>query len=456
VHPDVAKLLEKLPEPYSAAIAEVERSGHQVMDIVFELGKVPFVRFDGGGGTEIGGVVLSQDDLRTITANFGEMRTKHRAAIDGTLHRIGYMPKEKGGFYGCTIRVGRDFPDAYKIIEDVVVDRVIGKRESLAIAGPPKMGKTTLLRGLARRLAEAGLVVVVVDKSNEIGGDGDLAHPALGKAIRLKVPDGSNYADMLLEAVENHSADVVIADEISDWKESRAVSTLSRRGVNVIATLHLKTLADIVEDTERRALFGDINDNILVTDAFAMARTDAAKGSDKSKKPGEMHKIKRERRNLPVFEVLVELDSHDSATVIPNVAEAVDAYLNGGDYTVERRIRDKSGRTTSTRTKRGKGDRTTHQREVLSATEAKPVKLYTYKLKGQVVDGAIEASPGLLVERVHVPGEADLVLAAAEGEISGLKPGARRIKVASTREAVAKALRENVPMRETSGNTLAA
>ena len=57
-----------------------------------------------------------------------------------------------------------------------------------AVAGRPGTGKTTAIRDLSRMLAEeCGKRVVIVDTSNEIGGDGDVPHPAIGKARRMQV-----------------------------------------------------------------------------------------------------------------------------------------------------------------------------------------------------------------------------------------------------------------------------
>lgn len=74
------------------------------------------------------------------------------------------------------------------------------------------MGKTTAIRELARILAdEARKRVVIVDTSNEIGGDGDVPHPAVGGARRMQVRSPEAQHMVLIEAVENHMPQARVA-----------------------------------------------------------------------------------------------------------------------------------------------------------------------------------------------------------------------------------------------------
>ena len=348
VHPDVAMLFGKLPREYCVAIADAEREGRQIVDIVVQVRQVPRLRFADGSEAEIGSQPVDREEFDQIARKLygGRVNARHRAAIEESLHRISVMPtKDNLGATGFTLRIGRDFPKSADIIEDILVQRVVAAhdpqtgvgRESVAIVGAPKNGKTTMLRAAARKLAKAGLVVVVVDKSNEIGGDGDVPHSALGRVIRLQVPEGVPYAQMLLEAVENHSADVVVADEISDWKEAQAALTISKRGVSLVATLHGRTLADVVDNRELQPLIGDINDKVILGDKTAKARP----GSNAQQ--GVLNKNQRERKSPPVPSILIEKDSLTTVTIVSNVAGAVDAHLHGLSYRVEKREAQESG-----------------------------------------------------------------------------------------------------------------
>ena len=73
---------------------------------------------------------------------------------------------------------------------------------SLLFLGRPGVGKTTVIREMARVLSdELHKRVVIVDTSNEIGGDGDVPHPAIGGARRMQVPDPSQQHKVMVGAV---------------------------------------------------------------------------------------------------------------------------------------------------------------------------------------------------------------------------------------------------------------
>ena len=70
---------------------------------------------------------------------------------------------------------------------------------SLLFLGRPGVGKTTVIREMARVLSdELHKRVVIVDTSNEIGGDGDVPHPAIGGARRMQVPDPSQQHKVMV------------------------------------------------------------------------------------------------------------------------------------------------------------------------------------------------------------------------------------------------------------------
>lgn len=70
-----------------------------------------------------------------------------------------------------------------KFIEDTHGIAVIGPP-------PPAVGKTTLLRDVARSRAEKlGSGLIIIDSSNEITGDGKTAHPMMSRVRRFKVGD---------------------------------------------------------------------------------------------------------------------------------------------------------------------------------------------------------------------------------------------------------------------------
>ena len=89
---------------------------------------------------------------------------------------------------------------------------------------------------------------VIVDTSNEIGGDGDIPHAAIGGARRMQVPEPSMQHRVMIEAVENHMPEVVIVDEIGTEAEAQACRSIAERGVMLIGTAHGEWLANIIKN----------------------------------------------------------------------------------------------------------------------------------------------------------------------------------------------------------------
>lgn len=131
---------------------------------------------------------------------------------------------------------------------------------SLLFLGRPGVGKTTVIRELARVLSEElKKRVVIVDTSNEIGGDGDIPHPAIGTARRMQVPDVAQQHRLMIEAVENHMPEVVIVDEIGTEEEALACRTIAERGVMLIGTAHGQLLENLLKNPTLSDLVGGIS-----------------------------------------------------------------------------------------------------------------------------------------------------------------------------------------------------
>ncbi len=117
---------------------------------------------------------------------------------------------------GLTCRIGRAVYGTSDIIQDLIESGA-----SILILGRPGVGKTTILREAARILGDSARVIIV-DTSNEIGGDGDVPHPAIGAARRMQVAKPSLQHEVMIEAVENHNPEVIVIDEIGRELEAQA------------------------------------------------------------------------------------------------------------------------------------------------------------------------------------------------------------------------------------------
>src|SRR5690606_23918487 len=127
------------------------------------------------------------------------------------------------------------------------------------LLGKPGVGKTTKLREVARVLAdEVNRRVVIIDTSNEIGGDGDIPHPGVGNARPMQVPKPELQHAVMIEAVENHMPEVIVIDEIGNEVEAQAARTIAERGVQLIATAHGQSLENLMLNPALCDLIGGI------------------------------------------------------------------------------------------------------------------------------------------------------------------------------------------------------
>ncbi len=317
---DLHILLGVLPEPIAEAVIRLNNSDN-LLEIVMDLGRLPKARFV---DTEIAlsPVEINHETINYVVERIGNFDADNRAGLERTLHRISGIRNRRGHIVGLTCRVGRAVYGTIDIIQDLVES---GK--SLLILGRPGIGKTTMLREAARILAESKRVIIV-DTSNEIGGDGDVPHPAVGDARRMQVEKPSLQHEVMIEAVENHNPEVIVIDEIGRELEAVAARTIAERGVQLIGTAHGRTLENLLLNPTLSDLIGGI-ESVTLSDEEARRR-----GTQKTV---------LERRAPPTFEVLVELLERDRLALHPDVAASVDALVRGYPLPPEIRFRDASG-----------------------------------------------------------------------------------------------------------------
>ncbi len=315
------ELLAVLPAELSEAIAESERP--ELLEIVLDLGRRPEARFL-GRYQYLRETVVTREELDSIEAQIGAFGDDNRAGLPATLHRISALRNRRGQIVGMTLRVGRAVTGIIDILRDL-----IESGQSLLLMGRPGLGKTTMLREMARVLAdEAGKRVVIVDTSNEIAGDGDVPHPAIGRARRMQVPHVAHQHDVMIEAVENHMPEVIVIDEIGRMEETLAARTIAERGVQLIATVHGNTLDNLIANPSMSDLIGGVQTVTLGDEEARRRRT---------------QKTVSERKLPPTFDIVVEMIERDKIAIRRPVAEVVDALLRGQSATPETRWRDENG-----------------------------------------------------------------------------------------------------------------
>ncbi len=317
---DLHALLDVLPSTIAEAVTEANHSD-DLLEVIMDLGRVATARFV---DREI--ILRDQEithaDLDYVVERIGTFDADNRAGIERTLHRISAIRNRRGHIVGLTCRVGRAVYGTTDIIKDL-----IESGRSLLILGRPGVGKTTMLREAARLLAESKRVVIV-DTSNEIGGDGDVPHPAVGRARRMQVSAPSLQHEVMIEAVENHNPEAIVIDEIGRELEAAAARTIAERGVQLIGTAHGNTLENLLLNPTLSDLVGGI-ESVTLSDEEARRR-----GTQKTV---------LERRSPPTFDVLIEIQTRDRLAIQQDVAASVDALLRGYPLPPEIRARDELG-----------------------------------------------------------------------------------------------------------------
>jgi stage III sporulation protein SpoIIIAA len=318
---DLDALLDVLPLDIRHAVEKANNS-ENLLEIILDLGRVPTVRFV-DSEVNLRESEITRAELDYVDERTGDFDADNRAGIERTLHRISAIRNRRGAVVGLTLRVGRAVYGTVDIIQDMIES---GK--SVLILGRPGVGKTTLLREAARILAE-NKRVVIVDTSNEIGGDGDVPHPAVGKARRMQVKVPTLQHEVMIEAVENHNPEVIVIDEIGRELEALAARTIAERGVQLIGTAHGQTLDNLLLNPTLSDLVGGI---------------EAVTLSDEEARRRGTQKTVLERRAPPTFDVLIEIQHRDRFTVHLDIMAAVDGLLRGFPLSPEVRTRNEKGK----------------------------------------------------------------------------------------------------------------
>nr|GMD66625.1 AAA+ ATPase domain protein [Ipomoea batatas] len=317
---DINALLQILPCDLRETLLCDSRQD-QLLEVILDLGRLPQAQYLGDfSRQDLRSTEVSTEELEYVQNAIGQFGGDNRAGIEGTLHRISAIKSRKGQIIGLTCRIGRAVRGQIDMVRDL-----LHFGESILFLGRPGVGKTTVMRELSRVLSdELHKRVVIVDTSNEIGGEGDIPHPAIGGARRLQVKDPSLQHQVMIEAVENHMPQVIVIDEISTEAEVHACRTIAERGVMLIGTAHGKRLENIIKNPTLSKLIGGI-ESVTISDQEAQTR--------------KSRKSVLERKAPPAFPFLIEIRERHY-WVAHRTEKSVDALLCGKKPMVEVRKRD--------------------------------------------------------------------------------------------------------------------
>ncbi len=319
---DLESLLQVLPRRVRRWLQELEPLDG-LLEIILDLGRPPQARFF-DREEALGQQDTTEEDINSVVSQLSPFGGDNRAGIERTLHRIAGMRNRNGKVIGLTLRVGRAVFGTSKIIEDLVLS---GK--SILMLGRPGVGKTTMLREVARVLADhAHKRVVIVDTSNEIAGDGDVPHPGIGKARRMQVAAPSEQHSVMIEAVENHMPEVIVIDEMGTEAEAAAARTIAERGVQLVATAHGNSLDNLLMNPTLADLVGGVQTVTL--------------GDEEARRRGTRKSV-LERKAPPSFDAMVEIQTWDRVAVHEEIASTVDTLLRGFPVSPEQRRLNAAG-----------------------------------------------------------------------------------------------------------------
>ncbi|MFC1559600.1 R3H domain-containing nucleic acid-binding protein [Candidatus Margulisiibacteriota bacterium] len=386
---DLRLLLEVLP-PHIKAAVEKNPKLSEMIEVVLDLGKLPEVRFF-KDVLYINGEPVSQEDIDYVTSKVGVFTSDNRAGIERTLHRVSAIRNRQGKILGLTCRVGKAIIGTIDTIRDI-----IESDKNILFLGPPGIGKTTKLREAARVLSDSFKKrVIVVDTSNEIGGDGDIPHKGIGLARRMQVPSPDSQHKVMIEAVENHMPEVVIIDEIGTEAESAAARTIAERGVQLIGTAHGIVLDNILKNPTLSDLVGGIQTVIL---------------GDEEARRRHTQKAILERKAPPTFDIVIEIREKDKFAIYKDVAGAVDKLLRGAEPRPELRVKTSEGKIEVKEAPPEMPELTAAEEESAKRQKVKEkVRIYPFGVNRTTVDRAIKAMQ-VPAEVVASPDDADLVI----------------------------------------------
>ena len=303
---DLEKLIENLPFFLQEHLNK-HTNRDQLIEIILDLGRRPEVRFV-SGPEYLSQKIISWQDIDYITKRVSKFSNENRAGIERTLHRISCIRNRQFLINGLTCRVGRAVFGTISVIRDL-----LESEQSILILGKPGVGKTTIIREIARVLAdEMEKRVIIIDTSNEIAGDSDIPHSGIGRARRMQVAKTELQHQVMIEAVENHMPEVIIIDEIGTELEVLAARTIAEKGVQLVGTTHGNCLENLIKNPPLADLIGGIQ-YVTLSD-------------DEAKRRGTQKSI-LERKAYPAFEVIIEINSSDIWTIHEDVKNSVDFFL---------------------------------------------------------------------------------------------------------------------------------
>jgi stage III sporulation protein AA len=253
-----------LPQAIFSALAAIDESIASVIEeirlrttrplMVYTCGKGYCVSAD-GGLSDSNGLFVSEDDVeQTFNALTGQSPYAYEDEI-----RQGFLTLSNGiraGLAGSALITGGNLR-TYKTVSGInfripreakgIAQELLryiskeGSLQSTLIISPPRLGKTTLVRDIAR-CAGSGMGlkpsrVTVVDERQEIAAS-VYGRPLFDVGRETDVVSGVLKSMGVFMALRSLSPDVIVTDEIGRSDDLEALKEVANSGVVMIATAH--------------------------------------------------------------------------------------------------------------------------------------------------------------------------------------------------------------------------
>jgi stage III sporulation protein AA len=415
---DVLEVLKLLPKNLQKIVKEHDLS--KLIEVVVDIGRIPEAHFSKGKVIVLGEHSVTREMIQEMVLQVGNFDQSNRAGLEGTLHRISCVRNKSGEIVGLTMRIGRSVTGTISIIKDC-----LEQSKSVLLLGPPGVGKTTMLREIAYHLStEKSKRVVIIDTSNEIAGDGDIPHSAIGRSRRMQLPYDKQQHDVMIEAVENHTPQVIVIDEIGTKEEADAARTIAERGVILVGTAHGISLENVIQNPMLSDLIGGIETVTL--------------GDEEAKKRGTRKSV-LERAAKPTFDICVEIVDRFTVNVHKNVANSVDAILRGQPIHPELRTRNKETDEVTILEKPDELEKLGELRGLPFSKDGKTLGIYPYAISKSLLKRALSSVTELEMKVVNTIDESDIILALK----SYAQPDSKIFKISDSKKIPVKIVNEN-------------
>ncbi len=188
----------------------------------------------------------------------------NRVGLAGQVIMQGNEIKTIKDFSSVCFRIAREIKNCAQPLMSHICPYSNGMVMNTMVISPPRCGKTTVLRDIARILSSGSYMssprnVVVVDERSELAGS-YRGVPQLDVGPRTDVLDACPKAQGIVMAVRSLSPQIIITDEIGRREDVEAIQECVNAGVSVITSIHAGNL----EEVKKRPVIKDL----LALEAF--------------------------------------------------------------------------------------------------------------------------------------------------------------------------------------------